>query len=369
MPDLGEQDEGAKAMSLDLDDADAPEPDTRIMVRVAYPVTPSEHLVLVETPWVNELGRVEERVRALKVVDAPSAQTAADLQRRLTTAGNQLDAARKERKAPFLAICTAIEDAARGPMARIEQAKRLLKDGLTSFAIAEAERVRREQEARQAEIRRLEVEAAAERERIRKQAEAAAEAARKAREAAEAEEARILAENEAKRAAGQAAPMTLGLEDDDELEPIPPALAGIVAKDGLLWRNGKVLEVGEADRIAVAAGLVYAERAVHLLEEHQQLALPPAPPAKTEAEVRLEQAIHAPAPVAAAPAGVAMRVTLELDVVDVDKMPAPFITKTANLVALRKTYLNGWKDGDDIPECPGVTFKIKREPISTRQRI
>lgn len=47
--------------------------------------------------------------------------------------------------------------------------------------------------------------------------------------------------------------------NDDPLE-------GYYTKNGLIWKDGKFLDVGAADALAYQAGLVYAERVVNLLE-------------------------------------------------------------------------------------------------------
>lgn len=42
-------------------------------------------------------------------------------------------------------------------------------------------------------------------------------------------------------------------------------LEGVSAKDGLLWRNGKIIELPEADDVALSVGLGCAERLVAIL--------------------------------------------------------------------------------------------------------
>ena len=281
--------------ALDIDEP--PPPETRLMVQVG----PGREVALVEAAWVNALAAIEERVMAHRVIDAATQQVASDMLRRLTTAGKQLDEAKKTIKAPFLAACRSIDEAERGPALRIEAAKKRLQNGLTGFAQAEEARIRAEEAARQAEIARLEAVARAERQKIEAAAAKAAEEARLVQEAA--------------LAAKPVDP--LGIEEE---EPVPEAP-------------------------------------------------PPEPPAPTQAEIALEQARHAPAPVAAKAAGVAMRVTLDLLKVDAEKLPAPFVQRVPLMALLRSTYCVGWVDGNPIPECPGVTFEVKRVPVSTRQRI
>ena len=303
-------------MSLHLE----PETPAPVETRIVVPVERSPeagHIVLVETAFVNELAKVEERVKALAVTDAATSQTCSDLQRRMTTAGTRLAAMKREAKAPYLAMCDAIENALRDPAARIEDAKKLLKEKQAAFLDAEAARVKKAEEDRQKEIARLKKLADDEAARIKAAADKLAEEARLNQEAEDRERARIAAENEAKRKAGLPAPMNLSLEDDEPEAPQEP----------------------------------------------------PPPPAKSAAEIALEQALHAPAPVAAAPSGLAMRVTLEIKTVDVALLPDPFVTKTANLQAIRRTFCVGYAEGQPLPVCDGVVFEVKREPVSTRARI
>ena len=355
-------------MPLDLEPSEA-EGASGIVALV--PAIRTGNLPLLDGGWLAALDRIEERVLSLKIVDGASAQTASDLQRRVTTAGQDLKKARAAAKEPHLAATRAIDAALAAPEERIEKAKAALGQAQVGWIEAERLRVRREQEAREAEIRRLREQAEREERERRLAAEKAAreaEAARIAKEQADAAE----AEEQRKRlAAGESVPLTLEEPEDEQLPPLPPALVGLVAKDGLLWRDGRMLPVGEADSVAFAAGLMSAERAVALIEDHQRYGFeePPPPAPKSQAQVALEAALHAPTPVAAKPQGVAMRATLKIASVDVAKLPEPFITKTANMAGIRATFCNGWKDGDALPVCPGVTFEVERSAASTRQRI
>lgn len=297
--------------ALDLEEVS---PETRIVFR---PKLPPAESVLVDTAWVNALTAIEERVAAHKITDGASAQVAADLQRRVTTAKKDLDAARKAIKEPFLEASRAVDEAARGPMSRIDTLLVSLKTSITVFTDAEAERVRQAELDRQREIRRLEREAQLERDRIAAEAERVAKVAREAAAAAEVERKRVEAENEKARAAGEKVPLDLGLDDDEPA--LPPE--------------------------------------------------PPPPPQKSDAEIRLEQARHAPVPVAAKILGSAMRVTLEVQEVDVAQLPDPFVIKSANFAEIRRVYCVGYKENDPMPEVPGVTFSVRKQPVSTKQRI
>jgi len=280
------------------------------------PAIRTGNLPLLDGGWLAALDRIEERVLALKIVDGASAQMASDLQRRVTTAGQDLKKARAAAKEPHLAATRAIDAALAAPEERIEKAKAALGQAQVGWIEAERLRVRREQEAREAEIRRLREQAEREERERKAAAEKAAreaEAARIAKEKADAAE----AEEQRKRlAAGQSVPLTL---EEDEPEP--------------------------------------------------EMEEPPPPAPKSEAQVALEAALHAPAPVAAKPQGVAMRATLKIASVDVAKLPEPFVTRTANMAGLRATFCNGYKDGDPLPVCAGVVFEVERSAASTRQRI
>jgi hypothetical protein len=77
----------------------------------------------------------------------------------------------------------------------------------------------------------------------------------------------------------------------------------------------------------------------------------------------------APTPVAAKPTGLAFKCSLRIASVDVNKLPDPFVVKTANQQAIRATYVTGWRDGDPIPEVPGVVFEVERMPVSTGRAV
>lgn len=90
---------------------------------------------------------------------------------------------------------------------------------------------------------------------------------------------------------------------------------------------------------------------------------PPEAP-KTAIDARLEALKFAPAAPAPAVSGLSFRVRLLARVVDVAKIPDAFVTRSANEKLIRETYCVGFKEGDKLPELPGVTFEIDRQPIS-----
>lgn len=120
---------------------------------VAQPHLP---LILASAGFLATLRTVEDQVANLAIIDAASAQQAADLQQRLTDAGRKLEESRLLLKRPYMDQAKAIDDAAKAPALRIETAKNALKRGLTTFATRQSEEARKIELARQAELARLE---------------------------------------------------------------------------------------------------------------------------------------------------------------------------------------------------------------------
>ncbi len=180
-----------------------------LLVPVTPPVLP---LTLVKTGFLTTLTVAEKQVAELKITDAASAQLAASLQVRLTSAGKLLEAARVECKRPFLEIERKIDEAARAPAARIEAAKKTLQKAQIQFDI-DQRRIAAETEAkRQAELKRLEeLRVAEEREAQRKAADIAAEQKRIA------DAAKAAAEKE-----GVAPELEVDFGDDEPAAPPPP---------------------------------------------------------------------------------------------------------------------------------------------------
>lgn len=157
---------------------------TELQVPINLP--PAPH-VLANTSFLTTLAQVEEQVATLAITDAQSAQNAANLTARLTSAGNQLEKARKTLKQPFIEAGRAIDAAAEEPARRIEKAKTEVRAALAAY---EAEQRRLAEEAerkRQAELRRLEEQRQKEEAEARKRQAEIDEAARKAAAAAKVE--------------------------------------------------------------------------------------------------------------------------------------------------------------------------------------
>ncbi len=92
---------------------------------------------------------------------------------------------------------------------------------------------------------------------------------------------------------------------------------------------------------------------------------PPEPAPKTEVELALERAKFTPAPVAQKPAGISFRVRLRAVVVDINKLPDVFVTRTAKDQAIYATFCAKFREGDPMPELAGVHFEIERTAVST----
>lgn len=254
------------------------------------PVLPPMPMVLADQKFLATLNEVEAQVNAVKIVDAQSAQHAANLQARLTGAGKKLDEARLATKRPFLDISKLIDDVAKAPNERIE----LLKGKLRHAQIEWDTRQRQE-------AARIETERKAELDRLEKQ------------RAAEAEEAKRKTDELAKAAAEAAKKSTLPVMDVDfGDEPIAPP-----------------------------------------------------PIEKTETEKKIDAVKYAPAPVIEKPAGLAFRVSLRFKVENMKDLPDTFIIKTVNEMMIRSTFCTGYKEGEPLPVCPGVSFYVEKTPIST----
>jgi len=92
---------------------------------------------------------------------------------------------------------------------------------------------------------------------------------------------------------------------------------------------------------------------------------PDEPAPKTETEKAIEALVHAPVVVAPKVAGVAFRTTLVATVTDVAKLPDVFVERVPKLAAIRAVYCTKWAEGQAIPICDGVEFRVERTPVST----
>lgn len=117
----------------------------------------------------------------------------------------------------------------------------------------------------------------------------------------------------------------------------------------------------KADEIARQAAEAAKASAAPVMDFEAEME--PAP--KTETQKAIEALVHAPAVVAPKPAGVAFRVTLVPTVTDPAKLPDIFVERVPKLAAIRSTYCTSWKEGQPIPVCDGVEFRVDRTPVST----
>jgi hypothetical protein len=270
------------------------------------PIDPPVPLVVCSPGFITELAKVEREIAHLEIVDDATLQEAAAIQNRLTKAGKVLEETRAKLKAPFIAKGKEIDAAAKRPGERIESAKEGVGAKLVAY------RQRQQELAEKAERERL-----AELERLQKklEAEAAAERKRIADLAAEVERKRVAAEKEAEaaRLAGLPPVVEVDFGDDDE-----PAAAPL-----------------------------------------------PLTPEKTETEKAIEAVRFAPAVSAAKPEGIRYVTKLIHTVTDVAALPDMFVIRTAKDAAIRAAFCVGWKEGEPLPTCPGVNFKIQRDAQST----
>ncbi len=196
-------------------------------------------LRLATPTFMASLVEVETKIAALKITDAATAQEAATLQQRLTTAGAMLEATRKKLKDPVLEQGRKIDAIAKVPADRIERAKTALKNALTAFDNEQRRLVQEAERARLAELARLE--------KLRLAEEVAVKA--KADELAkQAAEARAKAEAAAKAAGAPPIPeMDFGsaepaepppkTETEKAIEAVKFAPAVVVAKpQGIRWK-------------------------------------------------------------------------------------------------------------------------------------
>lgn len=86
---------------------------------------------------------------------------------------------------------------------------------------------------------------------------------------------------------------------------------------------------------------------------------------KTEIEKKIEdlqfgQQLSKPE----APSGIHYRTYLKWEVVDVNQVPDVFIVREINRAEINRVLCNGYKDGDPIPNVPGLKFEVVKQPIA-----
>lgn len=265
------------------------------------PVIPPAPLILVDDKFVSTLVDVETRIQSIAINSPAEAQVVVDIQVRLTNAGKSLEDTRLALVRPYIDAQSQINGAAKPVAIRIEAAKRVIKDHLSSWQFRQEEIAKAEARNRQMELNRLEAIRVAE-------AKAAADkAAVIAKEAADKEAARL-----AKLSAEQKA-REAEFDFDEAPEDLPPT----------------------------------------------------PPPQKTETEKQIDAVKFAPVVAPTKLAGVMFRVTLKAKVIDVFALPEIFVKREAKEVAIRQAFCVGWKEGQPIPVCEGIEFAVDRQPIAT----
>jgi hypothetical protein len=260
-------------------------PSTALTVPVEAPALP---LILADSSFVEHLDAVEKMVSEIVVTDASSQQLAATVLNGLTKDAKQIEDQRVSLAAPFLAIQRAIMDAAKPVQTRITVIKSTLNQKLLAFQQAEAERARKAEAERQAELARLE--------KIRQK-----------------EEADRLAKEEADRKAAAALAAKLPAEDDN-------------------------LDIPED-------------------------APAPLPPTKVEQQIAAVR--YAPAIAPARAAGIKYVVALKHEVLNAALLPREFQIISADDRKIRAMYCVGYKEGQPLPQVPGVRFVVEKNIAGT----
>ncbi len=140
-------------------------------------VAPEMPLVLADAAFLSTLTKVELQVKALAITDAQSNQQAADLLQRLTAAKNKLNETRLALKRRFDPVLEKIDQAAKVPIARIDELKKFLSDLQIDWARYQKKLADEAEARRLADIKRLEDLRAAEEAEAARVAKAAADKA------------------------------------------------------------------------------------------------------------------------------------------------------------------------------------------------
>lgn len=129
----------------------------------------------------------------------------------------------------------------------------------------------------------------------------------------------------------------------------------------------KAAQEAEAARLAELRALEEKRKAEELanapragVEDFDAFDDVPAP--KTATAVAIERA-SVPV-VAPKTSGIMYRTRLLHRVVDINKLPAELVVRTANDAAIRAMHCVTWKDGSPLPVCPGVVFEVERTAVT-----
>ena len=97
-------------------------------------------------------------------------------------------------------------------------------------------------------------------------------------------------------------------------------------------------------------------------EEAREANLPPSPP--IPAPVAQEVVLPAVPLVAPKIAGVRMRSTLVFEVVDAAQLPEALTVRLPDHAKIRAQFCQLWREGDPIPDVPGLRFSVDRKAVS-----
>ncbi len=97
-------------------------------------------------------------------------------------------------------------------------------------------------------------------------------------------------------------------------------------------------------------------------EEAREANLPPPPP--MPAPVAQEVVLPAVPLVAPKISGVRMRSTLVFEVVDSTQLPDSLTVRTPDSAKIRAQFCQLWREGDPIPDVPGLRFAVDRKAVS-----
>lgn len=277
----------------------------------------TDWVVVVEQSTMKLIANLAAREKALaQVTNGDEANAASAMLQEVTDLGIAIEKSRKEAKDPFWKVGTMIDTAAKEPKADLDTLKASLKTKLRPYNL------KVEEERRVAEAQKK-----AEEERLAKEQRDAEEALLKAQQAAE------LAAQQAREA--QKAARIAALAPKTEAPPKDDTPAPMQASAGSVLRSQLVAQ-------AAAANLKQIK----------------------------EQRREAPkAIVAAAPPkvlGLATTVTLTPSLVDISRVPETYLKpREVDWAVVRKVHCTGWKDGQELPQVPGLLFEVKRDVRSS----
>lgn len=138
--------------------------------------TPGSKVVLAPSALVEKINVLGQEAGAIVIDSGNAAEIAAKLLTEVATIAKQLETTRQQVKAPFLAICNAIDAAAKKPAGTLTLAGNAVRVKLSKWQEECDRRAREEEAKRQQELQRLERERLAI-EKAQREAEAARQAA------------------------------------------------------------------------------------------------------------------------------------------------------------------------------------------------